>query len=59
MKKKMKLYNARVVIGSKIIAIIPIRTKKNLKEVQKKIKLRVVLLNKDIDFFSSNDDLEG
>lgn len=57
MKKKMKLFSAKIIVGSKIICEIPIRTRENLKEVQKKMKIRVFLQNKDIGFFNSNDDL--
>lgn len=56
--KKMKLYKATIVIDQKIIAEHLIRTKANLKEVNKKMKLRIKLQNKDIDFFATNDDLE-
>ncbi len=58
MTKKMKLYEALVCDGSKILSNHVIRTRLEKKDVEKKINLRINLVNKNIDGFCERDDLE-
>ncbi len=56
--KKMKLYEALVCDDSKILSSHMIRTRLEKKDVEKRIKFRINLINKDIGGFCERDDLE-
>lgn len=56
--KKMKLYEAFVCDGSMILSSHVIRTRLEKKAVEKRIKLKIDLVNKNIDCFCERDDLE-
>ena len=57
-KNKMKLYEALVCDGSKILTTTSIRTRLTKKEIEKRIRFNINLINEDIEGFGNRDDLE-
>jgi len=53
---KMRIYNVMICYGSKILVILPIRTRLSLKEMRKRLKLGI-RRGEIVEGFESKDDL--